>query len=61
MSWGRPTTRWTSLFDMPLRRYATYFLRTPASSANDFTTLLDELNEHVGVAALELELALTAI
>lgn len=38
-------------------RYQTYLVRTPKVAANDFTTLLDELNAYVGAAAIEVELA----
>lgn len=37
-------------------RYQTYLVQTPRVPANDFTTLLDELNAYVGGAAIELEL-----
>ncbi|WP_426194323.1 hypothetical protein [Massilia sp. DWR3-1-1] len=37
-------------------RYQTYLVRTPKVPANDFTTLLDELNAYVGAAAIELAL-----
>lgn len=38
-------------------RYQTYMLRTPKVAANDFTTLLDELNAYVGAAEMEVALA----
>lgn len=38
-------------------RYQTYMVRTPRIAANDFTTLLDELNAYVGAAQLEVALA----
>lgn len=42
-------------------RYQTYMLQTPATSGNDFTTLLDELNAYVGAAQLEQVLAATPL
>lgn len=38
-------------------RYQTYLVNTPRVPANDFTTLLDELNAYVGAAAIEVALA----
>lgn len=38
-------------------RYQTYLVRTPRVPANDFTTLLDELNAYVGGATIEVALA----
>ncbi len=38
-------------------RYQTYMVRTPKVAANDFTTLLDELNAYVGAAEMEVALA----
>jgi hypothetical protein len=38
-------------------RYQTYMVRTPKVAANDFTTLLDELNAYVGGAEMEVALA----
>ncbi|WLI89718.1 hypothetical protein Q4S45_00960 [Massilia sp. R2A-15] len=42
-------------------RYQTYLVQTPATSGNDFTTLLDELNAYVGAAQLEQSLASTPL
>ena len=38
-------------------RYQTYMVQTPRVAANDFTTLLDELNAYVGAAQMEVALA----
>ena len=42
-------------------RYQTYLVQTPRVPANDFTTLLDELNAYVGGATIEVELAGTPL
>lgn len=42
-------------------RYQNYMVNTPATSGNDFTTLLDELNAYIGAAQLELALTATPL